>query len=210
MKTTNPNLTTGLKQMLLEKPFWPLLQQIQQRVERITMYYDPEYAGTLSIKVAPYYDEAAAWLGKPSATAPQKWSIRFDLPVISGGNYYRPPYMDCAISPLIMLRKSKLALSSAARKLRRTITHSHEAEVPPAVPGRYFMRVDLLNQQAACQQHPNDTIPWRVMDIYLTVKGESSQLNYLCVRAAARILQQELTYADQVLCDCGRLAESDF
>ena len=127
-------LKKQLKQILLEQPFWPLVEEIQAQIAEIVVCYDPEYAGTMALKVAPFY----------------------------------------------------------------------------VLPTQTFLRVEVLDQTAARRLHPNLTIPWRVMDLYLTMSGRSDNLNRLCVEAAAQKLRQAFQRQNQLLCDFGLRGGSDF
>ena len=230
MNAKNPNPEKQLKQILLEQPFWPLVEEIQAQIAEIVVRYDPEYAGTMALKVAPFYDEAVAWLGRPSLE-PRFWgALQLEWPVLPGGRNYPLLGMEQQLkdtrrsSLMTWLRKTH----KTARKLRQAQAerNGHGAQAGRkkpkkaarldallgslVLPTQTFLRVEVLDQTAARRLHPNLTIPWRVMDLYLTMSGRSDNLNRLCVEAAAQKLRQAFQRQDQLLCDFGLRGGSDF
>ena len=205
MNAKNPNPEKQLKQILLEQPFWPLVEEIQTQIAEIVVRYDPEYAGTMTLKVAPFYDEAVAWLGRPSLEPRFEGALQLEWPVLPGGRNY--PLLGVEQQLKDTRRSSLIAwLRKKPKKAARL-----DARLGPLVlPTQTFLRVEVLDQTAARRLHPNLTIPWRVMDLYLTMSGRSDNLNRLCVEAAAQKLRQAFQRQDQLLCDFGLRGGSDF
>ena len=201
MNAKNQNPEKLLKQILLEQPFWPLVEEIQAQIAEIVVRYDPEYAGTMALKVAPFYDEAVAWLGRPSLE-PRFWgALQLEWPVLPGGRNY----------PLLGIEQQlkdtrRSSLIAWLRKKPKKVARLGSL----VLPTQTFLRVEVLDQTAARRLHPNLTIPWRVMDLYLTMSGRSDNLNRLCVEAAAQKLRQVFQSQDQLLCDFGLRGGSDF
>lgn len=205
MNAKNQNPEKQLKQILLEQSFWPLVEEIQAQIAEIVVRYDPEYAGTMTLKVAPFYDEAVAWLGRPSLEPRFEGALQLEWPVLPGGRNYpllgvEQQLKGARRSPLIAWLRKK------PKKAARL-----DALLGPLVrPTQTFLRVEVSDQTAARRLHPNLTIPWRVMDLYLTMSGRSDNLNRLCVEAAAQKLRQAFQRQDQLLCDFGLRGGSDF
>ena len=205
MNAKNPNPEKQLKQILLEQPFWPLVEEIQAQIAEIVVRYDPEYAGAMALKVAPFYDEAVAWLGRPSLEPRFEGALQLEWPVLPGGRNYTLLGVEQQLKDT---RRSSLVawLQKKHKKAARL-----DARLGPLVlPTQTFLRVEVLDQTAARRLHPNLTIPWRVMDLYLTMSGRSDNLNRLCVEAAAQKLRQAFQRQDQLLCDFGLRGGSDF
>ena len=205
MNAKNPNPEKQLKQILLEQPFWPLVEEIQAQIAEIVVRYDPEYAGTMALKVAPFYDEAVAWLGRPSLEPRFEGALQLEWPVLPGGRNY----------PLLGVEQQlkdtrRSSLIAWLRKKPKKAARLDALLGPLVLPTQTFLRVEVLDQTAARRLHPNLTIPWRVMDLYLTMSGRSDNLNRLCVEAAAQKLRQAFQRQDQLLCDFGLRGGSDF
>ena len=205
MNAKNPNPEKQLKQILLEQPFWPLVEEIQAQIAEIVVRYDPEYAGTMTLKVAPFYDEAVAWLGRPSLEPRFEGALQLEWSVLPGGRNY----------PLLgveqQLKGARCSsLIAWLRKKHKKAARLDALLEPLVLPTQTFLRVEVLDQTAARRLHPNLTIPWRVMDLYLTMSGRSDNLNRLCVEAAAQKLRQAFQRQDQLLCDFGLRGGSDF
>ena len=205
MNAKNPNPEKQLKQILLEQPFWPLVEEIQAQIAEIVVRYDPEYAGTMTLKVAPFYDEAVAWLGRPSLEPRFEGALQLEWPVLPGGRNY----------PLLGVEQQlrgarRSSLIAWLRKKHKKAARLDARLGPLVLPTQTFLRVEVLDQTAARRLHPNLTIPWRVMDLYLTMSGRSDNLNRLCVEAAAQKLRQAFQRQDQLLCDFGLRGGSDF
>ena len=205
MNAKNPNPEKQLKQILLEQPFWPLVEEIQAQIAEIVVRYDPEYAGTMTLKVAPFYDEAVAWLGRPSLEPRFEGTLQLEWPVLPGGRNY----------PLLGVEQQlkdtrRSSLIAWLRKKHKKAARLDARLGPLVLPTQTFLRVEVLDQTAARRLHPNLTIPWRVMDLYLTMSGRSDNLNRLCVEAAAQKLRQAFQRQDQLLCDFGLRGGSDF
>lgn len=205
MNAKNQSPEKLLKQILLEQPFWPLVEEIQVQIAEIVTRYDPEYAGTMTLKVAPFYDEAAAWLGRPSLEPRFGGALQLEWPVLPGGRNY--PLLG-AEQQLKGARRS--ALMAWLRKKHKKAARLDALLGPLVLPTQTFLRVEVLDQTAARRLHPHLTIPWRVMDLYLTMSGRSDNLNRLCVEAAAQKLRQAFQRQDQLLCDFGLRGGSDF
>ena len=205
MNAKNPNPEKQLKQILLEQPFWPLVEEIQTQIAEIVVRYDPEYAGTMTLKVAPFYDEAVAWLGRPSLEPRFEGALQLEWPVLPGGRNY----------PLLGVEQQlkdtrRSSLIAWLRKKHKEAPRLDARLGPLVLPTQTFLRVEVLDQTAARRLHPNLTIPWRVMDLYLTMSGRSDNLNRLCAEAAAQKLRQAFQRQDQLLCDFGLRGGSDF
>ena len=205
MNAKNPNPEKQLKQILLEQPFWPLVEEIQAQIAEIVVRYDPEYAGTMVLKVAPFYDEAVAWLGRPSLEPRFEGALQLEWPVLPGGRNY----------PLLGVEQQlkgarRSSLIAWLRKKHKKAARLDALLGPLVLPTQTFLRVEVLDQTAARRLHPNLTIPWRVMDLFLTMSGRSDNLNRLCVEAAAQKLRQAFQRQDQLLCDFGLRGGSDF
>lgn len=205
MNAKNQNPEKLLKQILLEQPFWPLVEEIQVQIAEIVTRYDPEYAGTMTLKVAPFYDEAAAWLGRPSLEPRFRGALQLEWPVLPGGRNY----------PLLGVEQQlkgarRSSLIAWLRKKHKKAARLDALLGPLVPPTQTFLRVEVLDQTAARRLHPHLTIPWRVMDLYLTMSGRSDNLNRLCVEAAAQKLRQAFQRQDQLLCDFGLRGGSDF